>query len=162
MCQIFTDKDIEMADKNTYIKNKKASFNYDTIQTYTAGIMLTGTEIKSIRDGKANVTDAFCYFDKGELWCKGMHVSEYFYGSYNNHVPDRERKLLLNKRELIKMEDKLKDKGITIIVLSMYVNQRGLAKVDIALARGKKNFDKREDLKEKDAKRDMDRAKRRY
>ena len=151
-----------MADKNTYIKNKKASFNYETIQTYTAGIVLTGTEIKSIREGKANVTDAFCYFTKGELWCKGMHVSEYFYGSYNNHVPDRERKLLLNKRELLKMEDKLKDKGITIVVLSMFLTQRGIAKVDIALARGKKNFDKREDLKEKDAKRDMDRAKCRF
>ena len=122
-----------MADKNIYIKNKKASFNYDTVQTYTAGIVLTGTEIKSIREGKANVTDAFCYFNKGELWCKGMHVSEYFYGSYNNHVSDRERKLLLNKRELLKMEEKLKDKGITIVVLSMFLTQRGIAKVDIAL-----------------------------
>ncbi len=151
-----------MADKNIYIKNKKASFNYETIQTYTAGIVLTGTEIKSIREGKANVTDAFCYFSNGELWCKGMHISEYFYGSYSNHNPDRERKLLLNKRELIKIQEKLKDKGITVIVVSMYITQRGLAKVDIALARGKKLFDKREDMKEKDAKRDMDRARRRF
>lgn len=151
-----------MAEKNIYIKNKKASFDYETIQTYTAGIVLTGTEIKSIRDGKANVTDAFCFFNNNELWCKGMHVSEYAFGSYNNHVPDRERKLLLNRRELNKMEEKLKDKGITVIVLSLYLNQRGLAKVDIALARGKKQFDKREDIKERDAKRDMDRAKRRF
>ncbi len=151
-----------MAEKNIYIKNKKASFNFETIQTYTAGIMLTGTEIKSVREGKVNVTDAFCYFNKNELWCKGIHISEYFYGSYNNHLPDRDRKLLLNRRELNKMEEKLKDKGITVIVLSMYVNQRGLAKVDIALARGKKQFDKREDMKERDAKRDMDRAKRRF
>lgn len=152
----------EMAEKNIYIKNKKASFNYETLQTYTAGIVLTGTEIKSIRDGKANVTEAFCYFHNNELWCKGMHISEYSYGSYNNHTPDRERKLLLNRRELNKMEEKLKDKGITIIVLSMYLTKRGWAKVDIALARGKKQFDKREDLKERDAKRDMDRAKRRF
>lgn len=151
-----------MADKNIYIKNKKASFNYETIQTYTAGIVLTGTEIKSVRDGKANVTESYCYFNNSELWCKGMHISEYSFGSYNNHVPDRERKLLLNRRELNKLQEKLKDKGLTIIVLSMYLNNRGLAKVDIALARGKKQYDKREDLKEKDAKRDMDRAKRRF
>lgn len=151
-----------MADKNIYIKNKKASFNYETIQTYTAGIVLTGTEIKSVRDGKANVTESYCYFNNNELWCKGMHISEYSFGSYNNHVPDRERKLLLNRRELNKLQEKLKDKGLTIIVLSMYLNNRGLAKVDIALARGKKQYDKREDLKEKDAKRDMDRAKRRF
>ena len=149
-------------EKNIYIKNKKASFDYETIQTYTAGIILTGTEIKSIREGKANVTEAFCYFNKNELWCKGMHISEYSFGSYSNHVPDRERKLLLNRRELKKMEEKLKDKGITIIVLSMYLTPRGWAKVDIALARGKKQFDKREDMKERDAKRDMDRAKRRF
>lgn len=151
-----------MADKNIYIKNKKASFNYETIQTYTAGIVLTGTEIKSVRDGKANVTESYCYFNNNELWCKGMHISEYSFGSYNNHIPDRERKLLLNRRELNKLQEKLKDKGLTIIVLSMYLNNRGLAKVDIALARGKKQYDKREDLKEKDAKRDMDRAKRRF
>lgn len=151
-----------MADKNIYIKNKKASFNYETIQTYTAGIVLTGTEIKSVRDGKANVTESYCYFNNNELWCKGMHISEYSFGSYNNHIPDRERKLLLNRRELNKLQEKLKDKGLTIIVLNMYLNNRGLAKVDIALARGKKQYDKREDLKEKDAKRDMDRAKRRF
>ena len=151
-----------MADNKIYIKNKKASFEYETIQTYTAGIVLTGTEIKSIREGKANVTEAFCYFHNNELWCTGLHISEYSFGSYNNHTPDRERKLLLNRRELNKMEEKLKDKGITVIVLSMYITQRGLAKVDIALARGKKQFDKREDIKERDAKRDMDRAKRRF
>lgn len=151
-----------MTEKNIYIKNKKASFNYETIQTYTAGIVLTGTEIKSVRDGKANVTESYCYFNNTELWCKGMHISEYSFGSYNNHVPDRDRKLLLNRRELNKLQEKLKDKGLTIIVLSMYLNNRGLAKVDIALARGKKQYDKREDLKEKDAKRDMDRARRRF
>lgn len=151
-----------MADKNIHIKNKRATFNYELIQTFTAGIVLTGTEIKSIRASKANVTDAFCYFNNNELWCKGIHISEYSYGSYNNHVPDRERKLLLNRRELIKLEEKLKDKGLTITVVGMYITNRGWAKVDIALARGKKLYDKREDLKEKDAKRDMDRAKRRY
>ena len=123
---------------------------------------MTGTEIKSVRDGKANVTESYCYFNNNELWCKGMHISEYSFGSYNNHIPDRERKLLLNRRELNKLQEKLKDKGLTIIVLNMYLNNRGLAKVDIALARGKKQYDKREDLKEKDAKRDMDRAKRRF
>ena len=99
-----------MTDNKIYIKNKKPSFEYETIQTYTAGIVLTGTEIKSIREGKANVTEAFCYFHNNELWCKGMHISEYSFGSYNNHTPDRERKLLLNRRELNKMEEKLKPK----------------------------------------------------
>jgi SsrA-binding protein len=147
-----------MAQKQISIKNKKASHEFEFIQTYTAGIILTGTEIKSLRLGKASVSESYCYAHNGEIWVKGMHIAEYSFGSYNNHDTTRERKLLLNKREIIKIEEKLKDKGITIVVLSMFITSRGLAKVDIALARGKKLFDKREDIKSKDAKRDMDRA----
>lgn len=147
-----------MTQKQIYIKNKKVGFEFEIIQTFTAGIVLTGTEIKSLRLGKASVTEAFGYIHNTELWIKGMHISEYSFGSYNNHDPIRERKLLLKKRELQKIEEKLKDKGVTIAVLSMYITPRGWAKVDVALARGKKLYDKREDIKSKDAKREMDRA----
>ena len=147
-----------MTQKQIYIKNKKASHEFEFIQTLTAGIILTGTEIKSIRLGKASVTESYCYIHNGELWAKGMHISEYSFGSYNNHETTRERKLLLKKRDLIKIEEKLKDKGITIIILSMYLTSRGWCKIDIALARGKKLHDKRDDIKTKDAKREIDRA----
>ena len=137
------------------IKNKRASFDYEFIDTYTAGIVLTGTEIKSIRQGKASLVDTFCYFVRGELWVKNMHISEYFYGSYNNHAARRDRKLLLTRKEL---ERDSQTPGFTIVPTRMYINEKGLAKVVIALAKGKKLFDKRETLKEKDARREMDRA----
>ncbi len=147
-----------MTQKQIYIKNKKAGFEFEIIQTFTAGIVLTGTEIKSLRLGKASITESYGYMHNGELWIKGMHISEYSFGSYNNHDPIRERKVLLHKRELEKIEEKLKDKGITIAVVNLYITSRGWAKVDIALARGKKLHDKREDIKLKDAKREMDRS----
>lgn len=140
------------------IRNKKASFEFEFLERYTAGIKLVGTEIKSIRAGKANLTDAYCYFANGELYVKNMHVAEYDWGTCNNHEPRRERKLLLNKKELDKLYKKSQDKGLTIVCISLWINERGLAKLDIALARGKKQFDKREDLKRKDASREMDRA----
>lgn len=142
---------------NINIKNKRASFDYEFIDTYTAGIVLTGTEIKSIRQGKASLVDTFCFFSKGELWVKNMHIAEYFYGSYNNHLARRDRKLLLNKKELRKLQRGIQETGFTIVPTRMFINERGLAKVVIALAKGKKQYDKRETLKEKDDKRMMDR-----
>lgn len=141
------------------IRNKKASFDYEFLDTYTAGIVLTGTEIKSIRAGKAGLVDSFCLFEGGELWAKGIHINEYFYGSYNNHIPARDRKLLLTKKELRKLARSLADPGTTIVPTSLFINERGLAKLKIALAKGKKEYDKRQSLKEKDDKRQMDRAK---
>jgi SsrA-binding protein len=143
--------------KEIIIKNKKASFEYSFISTYTAGIMLTGTEVKSIRDGKATLSDSFCIFTNGELWVKNMHISEFSHGSYNNHEPKRMRKLLLNKNELVKIQSKMKEKGITIVPIQLFFNERGIAKLEIALARGKKMFDKREDIKKKDVEREMSR-----
>jgi SsrA-binding protein len=140
------------------IKNKKAAFEYHFLQTFTAGIVLTGTEVKSIRDGKANLSDSYCVMQNGELWVKNLHISEYKEGSYNNHEPKRQRKLLLNKKELEKIQAKLKDKGMTIIPFQLYFNERGFAKLDIAIARGKKLFDKRESIKEKDVRRQMQRT----
>ena len=137
------------------IRNKKASFEYAFLQTYTAGIMLTGTEVKSIRDGKANFTNSFCVIMNGELFLKNMHISEYKEGSYNNHEPKRIRKLLLNKEELRKMQNKLKEKGTTIIPVKLFFNDRSIAKLEIAIAKGKKLFDKRESIKDKDMKRQM-------
>ena len=140
------------------IKNKRASFDYEFVDTYTAGIVLTGTEIKSIRMGKASLVDTFCYFIRGELWVKNMHIAEYFYGSYNNHTARRDRKLLLNRKELRKLERDSQAPGFTIVPTRLFINEKGLAKLVIALAKGKKQFDKREMLKEKDARREMDRA----
>ena len=137
------------------IKNKRATFDYELIDTYTAGIVLTGTEIKSIRLGKASLVDTYCYFVNNELWVKNMHISEYFYGSYNNHTARRERKLLLTKKELDKLKRGSLDPGFTLIPVRMFINEKGLAKVVVALAKGKKQFDKRQSLKEKDDKRDM-------
>jgi SsrA-binding protein len=139
------------------IKNKRASFDYELLDDYVAGIVLTGTEIKSIRQGKASLVDTFCFFTKGELWVKNMHVAEYFYGSYNNHAARRDRKLLLNKKELRKLERGIKDTGFTIVPVRLFINEKGLAKLVVALAKGKKQYDKRESLKEKDDRRDMDR-----
>lgn len=139
------------------IKNKRASFDYEFIDTYTAGLVLTGTEIKSIRAGKASLVDAFCFFSRGEMWVKNMHIAEYFYGSYNNHSARRDRKLLLNKKELRKLQSATKTPGFTIVPTRLFINEKGLAKLVIALAKGKKEFDKRESLKEKDDRREMDR-----
>ena len=137
------------------IKNKRATFDYELIDTYTAGIVLTGTEIKSIRLGKASLVDTYCYFVNNELWVKNMHISEYFYGSYNNHTARRERKLLLTKKALDKLKRGSLDPGFTLIPVRLFINEKGLAKVVVALAKGKKQYDKRQSLKEKDDKRDM-------
>ena len=151
-----------MKQPSVNIKNKRASFDYEFIETFTAGIVLTGTEIKSIRLGKASLVDTYCFFARGELWVKNMHITEYFYGSYNNHTVRRDRKLLLNKKEIKKLERSTKETGFTIIPLRMFINEKGLAKVVIALAKGKKQYDKRESLKEKDDRRDMDRIRKNY
>ncbi len=139
------------------IKNKRARFEYFLSDDLTAGIVLSGTEIKSIRMGKATISDAYCVFIDGELYIKNMHISDYVYGSYNRHEPRTERKLLLNKRELRKYEIKTKERGYTIIPTRLFINDKGLAKLDIALARGKKLYDKRETIKQKDVQRDLDR-----
>lgn len=144
------------------IRNKKASFEFFFIDTYTAGIVLTGTEIKSIRMGKASLVDAFCYINNGEIWMKGMNVSPYFYGSYNNHEAKRDRKLLLNKREIYRLQEATKQVGYTIVPTLIFIDKHGWAKIDIALAKGKKEFDKRQTLKEKEDRREMDRAIKRY
>ena len=139
------------------IKNKRASFDFELMDFFTAGIVLTGTEIKSIRLGKASLTDSYCILVNGELWAKGIQISEFFFGSYNNHVPRRDRKLLLNKKELRKLSRLTKETGFTIVPTKMFINEKGLAKLDIAVAKGKKTYDKRETLREMDDKREMDR-----
>ena len=142
---------------NIVIKNKKASHDYEFIEKFVAGIILSGTEIKSIRLGKATLADSYCFFNNGELFIKGMHIAEYWWGNLNNHDPLRERKLLLTARELRKIERKIKESGLTIIVIKVFINNRGLAKAEIAISKGKKGYDKRETLKRKDATREMDR-----
>ena len=141
------------------IKNKRASFDYEFIDTFTAGIVLTGTEIKSIRAGKASLVDTYCYINNGEMWVKNMYVALYMEGSYNNHVERRERKLLLNKKEIRNLQDDTKAPGFTIVPVRLFINEKGLAKLVIGLARGKKEYDKRQTLKEKEDRREMDRAK---
>ncbi|MDR3218653.1 MAG: SsrA-binding protein SmpB [Dysgonamonadaceae bacterium] len=143
---------------NIVIKNKKASFDYEFIETFVAGIVLTGTEIKSIRLGKASLVDTYCTFVSQELWVKNMNISEYFYGTYNNHVARRDRKLLLNRKELNKIDRYSRDTGFTIVPTKLFLNEKGLAKLVIAVAKGKKSYDKRQTLRERDDKRDMDRA----
>jgi SsrA-binding protein len=145
--------------KKIEIKNKKAAFEYFLVERYTAGIVLTGTEIKSIRNGKASITEAYCAFEGDELFVKNMHIAEYTYGTYNNHDPRRARKLLLNRKELRKMLNKTKERGFTIIPTLLFINEKGLAKLEIALARGKKLYDKRESIKQKDMDRDRMREK---
>jgi SsrA-binding protein len=140
------------------IRNKKASFEYYFVDTYTAGIVLTGTEIKSIRAGKASLVDSFCMIINGEMWVKGMSISPYFYGSYNNHESKRDRKLLLTKKEIRRLQEATKQVGLTIIPTLLFIDDHGRAKMDIALARGKKEYDKRQTLKEKEDRREMDRA----
>ena len=147
---------------NINIKNKRATFDYIITDTYTAGIVLTGTEIKSIRMSKASLVDTYCTFINNELWVKNMHVAEYFYGSYNNHVARRDRKLLLDRKELRKLQQAVKNPGFTIVPTRLFINEKGLAKLVIALARGKHEYDKRESIKERDDKREMDRIRRNF
>ena len=144
------------------IKNRKASHEYEFIDKYVAGIALKGTEIKSIRNSQVNMSDSYCVFIEEELWIKNLHISEYVNGGYINHEPKRERKLLLKRTELEKIHGKVKTKGVTIIPLRLFVNEKGKAKVEIAVAKGKKIFDKRESLKEKDNKRNLDRIKKNF
>ncbi|HPW89994.1 MAG TPA: SsrA-binding protein SmpB [Paludibacteraceae bacterium] len=143
---------------NISIKNKRASFDYELIERFTAGIVLYGTEIKSIREGKASLVDTFCSFSNGELWVRNMHIALYRLGTFYNHDTKRERKLLLTKREMRKLERATKESGLTIVPTKLYINEKGLAKLEIALARGKKTYDKRESLREKDDKREMERV----
>lgn len=138
------------------IRNKKASFEYEFIETFVAGIVLTGTEIKSIRLSKVNIQDGYCYFDKSELYVKNVNISIYDKGTHYNHSPLRERKLLLKKKELARLESKSEEKGLTIIPLRIFINDKGLAKMEIALAKGKKLYDKRDSIKEKDVKRELE------
>lgn len=141
--------------KDINIKNRRATFDYAISETFTAGIVLTGTEIKSIRQGKASLVDTFCYIDNGEVWVKNMYIAEYFYGTYNNHAERRDRKLLLNKKEIAKLQKNNKEAGFTIVPLRLFINDRGLAKLVIGLGRGKKEYDKRQSIKERDDKRTM-------
>jgi len=146
-----------MSSKIITYKNKKAYFKFEILEKYVAGLVLKGTEIKSIRDGKISFTDSFCVFRSGELWVTGIHIAEYVLGTCNNHEPKRERKLLLSHRELLKLQKKVTEKGLTIVPTALIINEKGLAKLEIALAKGKRIHDKREDLKTKDNNREMDR-----
>ena len=149
-------------EKTINILNRKAKFDYEIIETYTAGIVLSGTEIKSIRLGKANIADSFCEFHNGELFAINTQIDEYLFGNQFNHKAKSERKLLLNRRELKKLERALDTKGLTIVPLKLFTNEKGLAKLDIGLCRGKKTYDKRESLKSQDVQRDLDRIKKAY
>jgi SsrA-binding protein len=147
---------------NVVIKNKRAEFDYEFLEKYTAGIVLVGTEIKSIRVGKASLVDSYCYFSGEELYIRGLHISEYWWGNLNNHDPKRERKLLMTRKELKKLHKKTKEKGLTIIASKLYISENGYAKLVVGLARGKKSYDKRESIKEKDIQRDLKRAERNF
>ena len=144
--------------KNINIRNKRATFDYEILEEFVAGVVLVGTEIKSIRAGKASLTDSFCYFDRNELWIRGVNIAEYAWGTCNNHAPRRDRKLLLTARELEKLRRAGQDRGLTIVGLRLFLNERGLAKIVVGLARGRKAYDKREYIKENDARREMDKA----
>lgn len=149
-------------ERDIVVENKKAAYNYKLSDKFTAGIQLTGTEIKSVRQRKVNLSDSYCYFKKGELYVRSMHISEYKYGNIHNHEPRRERKLLLKKRELKRLQTKLKERGYTLVPVSLFLNDRGHAKLEIALAQGKKRHDKRQSIKEKDIKREMDKEMKKY
>lgn len=151
-----------MIQKKVNIQNKKARFEYQILDTYTAGMVLNGSEIKSIRMSKASITEAYCYFNREELFIKGMTVSEYRFASFGKPQPTRERKLLLNKRELAKIQKHATTKGNTIVPLRLFISEKGWAKLEIGLATGKKLYDKREDLKTKDVKRDLDRVRKSF
>lgn len=144
-----------MKAKDVNIKNRRATFDYEISDTFTAGIVLTGTEIKALRSGKAGLTDTFCYVNRGEVWVKNMYIAEYFYGTYNNHETRRDRKLLLNKKEIAKLEKSGKESGFTIVPLRLFINDRGLAKLVIGIGRGKKAYDKRQSIKEREDRRNM-------
>jgi len=139
------------------IKNKKARHNFEFIEKFTAGMQLTGTEIKSIRLGKASLVDSYCFFINGELWVKGMHIAEYKWGTHYNHDPKRNRKLLLTRRELKKLDKNVREKGLTIVATHLFIADNGYAKLEIVLARGKREYDKRENMKRKDTERQLDR-----
>ena len=143
--------------KDINIKNKRAEFDYLLMDKYTAGIVLTGTEIKSIRKGKASLVDTYCYVIQGEVWVKNMYIAQYEQGSYNNHMERRDRKLLLNRKEIRKMQQTVKSPGFSIVPTLLFIDEKGLAKLDIHIARGKKEYDKRETLKEKEDRRNIDR-----
>ncbi len=145
-----------MNPKDVNIKNRRATFDYEIVETFTAGIVLTGTEIKSIRSGHASLVDTYCYISVlGEVWVKNMNIAEYFYGTYNNHEARRDRKLLLNKKEIAKLVKSNKDAGFTIVPLRLFINGKGLAKLVIGIARGKKEYDKRQTIKEREDKRNL-------
>ena len=148
----------EKISNNVLIKNKRATFDYELIETYEAGIVLTGTEIKSIRLGKASLVDTFCIVERGEIWVKNMYVAEYFYGTYNNHSARRDRKLLLNKKEIRHIDSAVRTQGVTVVPTKLFINEKGLAKLVIAIARGKKEYDKRDSIRERDDKRELARA----
>ena len=152
----------KMKFKDVNIKNRRATFDYAIGDTFTAGLVLTGTEIKSIRQGKASLADTFCYVNNGEVWIKNMYIAEYFYGTYNNHTERRERKLLLNRKEIRQLEKNGKEAGFTIVPLRLFINDRGYANLFIGIGRGKKEYDKRQTLKEKEDRREMDRAMKHY
>ena len=155
-------RDFMRLKSNVNIKNRRATFDYEVLERYTAGIQLFGTEIKSIRESKASLVDTYCQFVGNELWVKQMHIAEYRFGSYANHEAKRDRKLLLNRKELNKLQRSLQDRGLTVVGLRLFLNERGFAKIVIGLARGRKAYDKREYLKENDAKREMDKAMKKY
>jgi SsrA-binding protein len=144
--------------KEVNIQNKRAKFEYNLLDKYVAGLQLSGTEIKSIRNNKANLSDSFCSFKENELFIVGMHIDEYEFGNYANHQPKRDRKLLLNRQELDKIRKKLKDVGLAIVPLRLFINDKGWAKIEIAVAKGKKLHDKRNTIKDRDIQRDIDRA----
>lgn len=146
-----------MSQQQVYIKNRPITFEYSIEDKLTAGIILTGSEIKSVREGKVSFNDSYCFFHDGELWIKSLHIAEYVNAGYAGHDPVRERKLLLNKKELRKWAQKMKEKGLTIVPLAMYINDKGYAKLDIGLAKGKKTHDKRESIKKRDTEREMKR-----
>ena len=148
--------------KNINIRDKRATFDYEILEEYVAGVVLVGTEIKSVRLGKVALTDSYCYFSDGELWIRGVNIAEYAWGTCNNHTPKRDRKLLLNRKELNKLERSLQDRGLTVVGLRLFLNERGLVKIVIGLAKGRKSYDKREYLKENDAKREMDKVMKSY
>jgi len=149
--------------KAIHIKNKRARFEYELLEEYTAGLVLTGTEIKSIRNSKASIAESFCEFnERGELFTVNMHIEEYAFGTRFNHRPKAQRKLLLNKKELKKLQREVQNTGLTIVPLQLFINEKGFAKLRIALARGKKLYDKRETIKDRDNKRDLDRVKKSF
>ena len=152
-----------MADfKNINIRNKRATFDSEILEEYVAGVVLVGTEIKSVRMSKVSLSDSYCYFSDGELWIRGVNIAEYAWGTCNNHVPKRDRKLLLNRKELNKLQRSLQDRGLTVVGLRLFINERGFVKIVIGLAKGRKSYDKREYLKENDAKREMDKVMKSY